>query len=148
MPNQNFYNNFSLECFIKLPKPEANKILCNSWHDFTDRGCWSDPAAIGLLMDNFQIPRSNIQDNNWYYLVATVAPQGNEYLFNIYVDGQLDNTYTSSGGVIVASRLFSTIKRNNPVSWPYKGWIKDLGLSSCTLTPEEIYSHYEYKKNR
>ncbi len=145
---QGNYQQLSVACWVKHPK--------TSWQNIVERSKWDDADGIGLMMDyfgesvdfghygtdRFVKSNTNVQDDQWHHVVGTMAPSGSEYIYSIYVDGQLDNTAKSPVGVNATTNGWAIGARHDG-SWTYKGLIDDVRLYDHALSASEVRRLYQ-----
>jgi hypothetical protein len=143
---QNSYTEISIACWVKHGSSQ--------WQNIVERSVWDQSDGIGLMMDyngtsasfghygiGFVKSNTNVQDDQWHHLVGTMNRSGSDYLYSIYVDGQLDNTLTNSVGLTATSNGWAIGARYDG-SWTYRGLIEDVRIFDRALTPAEVRKLY------
>ena len=143
---QGSYNEISIACWIKHPSSQ--------WQALVERNIWDQPDGIGLWVDynrtsatfgHYSLAEiksvANVQDNEWHHLVGTMAKSGSDYIYSIYVDGQLDNAMTNSVGLTATTGSWAIGARYDG-SWTYQGLIQDVRIFDRALTPAEVRKLY------
>ncbi len=93
------------------------------------------PGNASFYLGGWKHFKTQINDNDWHHLAATVSSGG----IDLYVDGELDSHY---GGVSSISVSTSTVTIGAPNSnhWgaPFKGVIDDAAIFDVALEQEDI----------
>ena len=143
---QDSYTEISIACWVKHGSSQ--------WQNIVERSVWDQPDGIGLMMDyngtsasfghyglGYVRSEANVQDDRWHHLVGTMRPSGSDYLYSIYVDGQLDNTLTNPVGLTATSNGWAIGARYDG-TWTYRGLIEDVRIFDRALTPAEVRKLY------
>jgi hypothetical protein len=143
---QDSYTEISIACWVKHGSSQ--------WQNIVERSVWDQPDGIGLMMDynrtsatfgHYSIGEiksvANVQDDQWHHLVGTMAKSGSDYIYSIYVDGQLDNAMTNSVGLTATSNGWAIGARYDG-TWTYRGLIEDVRIFDRALTPAEVRKLY------
>ena len=83
-----------------------------------------------------------LNDNQWHHVAGTMAKSGDDYIYSIYVDGQLDGTVTNATG-LTATTLGWAIGARYDGTWNYQGLIDDVRIFNHALTPAEVRKLYK-----
>ena len=143
---QGSYDEISIACWIKHGTSQ--------WQEIVERAVWDQPDGIGLMADyngtsvtfgHYPSPeiksKANVQDNQWHHVAGTMAKSGDDYIYSIYVDGQLDGTVTNATG-LTATTLGWAIGARYDGTWNYQGLIDDVRIFNHALTPLEVRKLY------
>ena len=93
------------------------------------------PGKASFYLSGWKHFTTQINDNHWHHLAATVSSEG----IDLYVDGELDSHY---GGVqsISVSNSTVTIGAPNSNNWgtAFQGLIDDAAIFDVALEEEDI----------
>lgn len=143
---QESYPEISIACWVKHDKG-------SNLQEVVDRGVWNDPDGIALVMDcqSYSVQfghfasnvtsKADVQDNQWHHIVGTLSQNGGNYVYNIYVDGKLDNTATSSMGLTATSGSWAIGARSGG-GWAYEGLIADVRIYDHALSASDVETIY------
>ncbi|RKY35584.1 MAG: hypothetical protein DRP73_04560 [Candidatus Omnitrophota bacterium] len=136
-------NELTIECWIQITVNHSNS-WCTMIRKNNAYGLeWGDagtnrPAFIIWKGGggSVRLDGSAVSLNEWHYLAATY--DGSE--MRLYIDGNLDNTLSTSGQIATSS---ATLNLGAWVLEWYRGLIDELKIYRLALPEDEILRHYE-----
>ena len=144
---QDGYQELSIACWVKHEQ--------SGWENIVERSAWDNPDGIGLLMDYNTTSvsfghygsvvaqsKTRVQDGRWHHVAGTLAADGTNYVYSIYVDGKLDNTATGTVGLTATANGWAIGARYDG-TWPYHGLVADVRLYDCALTAAQVQAIYQ-----
>jgi hypothetical protein len=146
---QGGYTEISIVCWVKHGRSQ--------WQNIVERSMWDNPDGIGLMMDynttsvsfghygSGVSSHANVQDNEWHHVAGTMRQSGSDYIYSIYVDGQLDNAVTNSTGLTATTHGWAIGARYDG-SWTYRGLVEDVRIYDRALSDSEIRAIFAEKK--
>ena len=143
---QGSYTEITIACWVKHRQSQ--------WQNIVERSVWDKSDGIGLMMDYNQTSVSfghyglgavtsiaNVQDDQWHHVAGAMRQSGSDYVYSIYVDGQLDNTATNSTGLTQTENGWAIGARYDG-TWGYRGLVEDVRIYDRTLSASEIRAIY------
>jgi hypothetical protein len=147
---QGGYKEISIACWVKHGRSQ--------WQNIVERSVWDKPDGIGLMMDyngtsvtfgHYGIvgasSHANVQDDQWHHVAGTMHQSGSDYVYSIYVDGELDNTATNSTGLAPTEHSWAIGARYDG-TWGYRGLVEDVRIYDRALSDSEVRAIYAEKK--
>ena len=147
---QQGYPELTIACWVKHGSSQ--------WQNIVERSMWDNPDGIGLMMDYNTTSVSfghygaasvsshaNVQDDQWHHVAGTLCRSGSDFIYSIYVDGQLDNTVTNATGLTPTDHGWAIGARYDG-TWTYRGLIEDVRIYDRALSPVEIQAIHAKKK--
>ena len=143
---QDSYEEITIACWVKHGQSQ--------WQNIVERSVWDKSDGIGLMMDYNQTSVSfghyglgdvksiaNVQDDRWHHVAGTLRQSGSDYVYSIYVDGQLDNSATNATGLTPTENGWAIGARYDG-TWGYRGLIEDVRIYDRALPAPEIHAVY------
>ena len=93
------------------------------------------PGKASFYLSGWKHFRTQINDNDWHHLAATVSSAG----IDLYVDGELDSHYGGASSISVSNSTV-TIGAPNSNGWgsSFRGVIDDAAIFDVALEKEDI----------
>ena len=103
-----------------------------------------ESVDFGHYGENCVKSKTNVQDDKWHHVVGTLAKSGSDYIYSVYVDGELDNTKISTVGLTATTKGWAIGARYDG-TWTYQGLIDDVRLYDRALNEREVRKIYQLK---
>jgi hypothetical protein len=145
---QGSYTELTIACWVKHPS--------SGWQNVVERGNWDTPDGIGLMTDYqgqtvrfgfYQAPNTvgskvTVQDDQWHHVAGTLSKGESGLIYNIYVDGKLDNTGTGPATGLAATSQAWAIGARYDGTYGYRGLLEDVRIYDRALSPSEVQAIY------